>query len=332
MPGDEFETIRTLFAPMATNAGARGLLDDVAVLEASGALIVTTDAIVEGVHFLADDPIDTVAKKALRVNLSDLVAKGAKPIGVLLTLIWPNARASHELTEFARGLRDDLELFAIPLLGGDTTSTPGPLTVSITAFGTPLGERVPSRADAKVGEQVWVTGFIGQGFLGLRALQAKPDVIGAHARNRAGADDEIVDWYRTPRPPVGFATAIARYASASTDVSDGLAADAANIARASGVGIRIHGEAIPLSSAGHAHISKFSARGLAELATAGDDYQALFTAAPEHRGAIMAAARAVDVNVALIGDVVEGEGVEISAPDGALLDLVALGHRHKLGR
>jgi thiamine-monophosphate kinase len=331
MPADEFDTIRTLFAPMAKSAGARGLLDDVAVLEASGTLIVTTDAIVEGVHFLADDPIDTVAKKALRVNLSDLVAKGAKCIGVLLTLVWPDRRGSLELADFARGLREDLGLFAIPLLGGDTTSTPGPLTVSITAFGTPLGERVPSRADAKAGEQVWVTGFIGQGFLGLRALQEEPDVIGANARDRMGAND-VIDWYRVPRPPLGFAEAIARYASASTDVSDGLAADAANIARASSVGIRVHGEAIPLSSAGHEHVSKFGARGLAELATGGDDYQALFTAAPEHRGAIMAAARVVDVNVVLIGDVVEGDGVAISMADGAPLDLAALGHRHKLGR
>ena len=331
MPADEFDIIRMLFAPMATSAGARGLLDDVAVLDASGKLVVTTDAIVEGVHFLTDDPIDTVAKKALRVNMSDLVAKGAKPIGALLTLVWPNGRAANELPDFARGLREDLEFFSIPLLGGDTTPTPGPLTVSITAFGTPLGERVPSRADARVGEQVWVTGFIGQAFLGLRALQKEPEVIGATGRDRVGADD-IVDSYRTPQPPVKFAAAIACYAAASTDVSDGLAADAANIARASGVGIRIHGEAVPLSSAGHAHVSKFGARGLADLVTGGDDYQALFTAAPEHRGAIMAAARAVSVNVALIGDVVEGEGVEISTGEGAPLDLGGLGHRHKLGR
>jgi len=331
MSADEFDVIRELFAPLATSMAARGLADDVALLEASGPLVVTTDAIVEGVHFLADDPIDTVAKKALRVNVSDIVAKGAKPIGVLLTLVWPDRRASAELPEFARGLREDLALFSIPLLGGDTTSTPGPLTVSITVLGTPLGERVPSRADAKAGEQLWVTGFIGQAFLGLCALQESPDVIGASARDRVGSD-EVIDWYRVPRPPFEFATAIARYASASTDVSDGLVADAANIARASSVGIRLHGEAIPLSSSGHAHVSKFGPRGLAELVTGGDDYQALFTAPPAQRGSIMAAARAADVNVALIGDVVEGEGVEISLADGALLDLGAFGHRHKLGR
>ena len=331
MSSDEFDIIRQLFAPLATSGAARGLLDDVAVLEANGQLVVTTDAIVEGVHFLPGDPIETVAKKALRVNVSDIVAKGAKPIGALLTLVWPHQRASGQLVEFARGLREDLALFSIPLLGGDTTSTPGPLTVSITAFGAPLGERVPSRAEAEVGEQVWVTGFIGQAFLGLRALQHSPDLIGADARDRVGSD-EIIDWYRVPRPPIGFAETIARYASASTDVSDGLAADAANIARASSVGIRLHGEAIPLSSAGHAHVSKFGARGLAELVTGGDDYQALFTASPAHRGAIMAAARKADVNVALIGDVAEGDSVDISMADGAMLGLSAPGHRHKLGR
>src|SRR5690348_11967215 len=121
MSADEFQTIRELFAPLATSAAARGLADDVAVLESSGKLIVTTDAIVEGVHFLPDDPIDTVAKKALRVNVSDLTAKGAKPVGALLTLMWPDARAGGELEQFAQGLAEDLALFAIPLLGGDTT-------------------------------------------------------------------------------------------------------------------------------------------------------------------------------------------------------------------
>src|SRR5215475_9966166 len=149
MSADEFDVIRKLFAPLATSGAARGLSDDVAVLEASGKLVVTTDAIVEGVHFLPDDPIDTIAKKALRVNVSDIVAKGAKPIGALLTLIWPDDRGADQITDFGRGLREDLEAFEIPLLGGDTTSTPGPLTISMTLFGAPLGDSVSSRADAK---------------------------------------------------------------------------------------------------------------------------------------------------------------------------------------
>ena len=335
MSADEFDVIADLFAPLATSPAARGLKDDVAVLEANGKLLVTTDAIVEGVHFLPDDPIETVAKKALRVNLSDLAAKGAKCVGIVLTLVWPDTRAGAQIKAFAKGLGEDLKFFDVPLLGGDTTRTAGPLTVSITAFGRPHGANTPSRSDAKSGEEVWVTGYVGEGFLGLRALQARSEIVAAEAANRVGAAD-IIDCYRLPRPPIGFAEIIARHASASTDVSDGLAADAENIARASGVGIRIHGEASPLSSAGHTHLSKFGARGLAELVTGGDDYQALFTAAPAHRLAIVDGARAAEVNIALIGDVVEGAGVEISMADGARIDVGAdvgaLGHRHKLGR
>lgn len=330
MSADEFDTIRELFAPLATSAGARALSDDVAVLEASGELIVTTDAIVEGVHFLADDPIETIAKKALRVNISDLTAKGAKAVGALVTLIWPNHRPASQIRDFANGLGQDLRLFEVALLGGDTTATPGPLTISITAFGAPTG-RTPSRAEARVGDHVWVTGFIGDAYLGLRALRDRPDLIDAKAGDGKGAGD-VIDCYRVPRPPVRFAEAIGRYAGASTDVSDGLAADAANIARASKVELHLHAEAIPLSASGHAHISKHGAQGLAELVTGGDDYQALFTALPDQRGAIMQAARSVGVNAALIGDVVAGEGVKISMASGAELDLAALGHRHKLGR
>lgn len=331
MSADEFDVIRELFAPLAASAGARGLVDDVAMLEASGKLVVTTDAIVEGVHFLPDDPIESVAKKALRVNISDLTAKGAKGVGALLTLIWPKDRPSPQIEEFARGLGEDLRWFDIPLLGGDTTSTPGPLTVSITAFGAPMGARVPSRSDARVGDHVWVTGYIGDAHLGLRALRDAPELIGGKAGDQSGAAD-IIDCYRAPRPPVRFAEAVARYANASTDISDGLAADATNIARASKLALHLHAEAVPLSTAGHAHVSKHGAIGLAELVTGGDDYQVLFTASPEQRGAIMAAARAAEVDVALIGDVVDGEGVKISLAGGAALDLGPLGHRHKLGR
>ncbi|MET0182585.1 MAG: thiamine-phosphate kinase, partial [Caulobacterales bacterium] len=146
MPADEFEIIARYFAPLATKEGARGLNDDAAVIAARGDLVVTTDAIVEGVHFLASDPIDTVAKKALRVNLSDLAAKGARPIGVLVTLIWPDDREAEKIERFARGLGEDLKFFNVSLLGGDTTSTRGPLVVSVTAIGEPAGQRTPSRA------------------------------------------------------------------------------------------------------------------------------------------------------------------------------------------
>ncbi len=332
MSADEFAVIRELFAPLATHAGARGLVDDAAVLEAQGALVVTTDAIVEGVHFLIDDPIDTVAKKALRVNVSDIVAKGAKPVAALLTLVWPNARPSDEIATFARGLGEDLQHYGVALIGGDTTSTPGPLTVSITLFGQPLGSRTPARTDAKPGEQLWVTGRIGDGWLGLMLLQEAPAVLGAAAADRVGAHiDALRAAYRTPPSPLAFAPIVARYASASMDVSDGLIADAAKLASASGVALRIDAEAVPLSDAGHAHVSAHGPNGLLELLSGGDDYQVLFTAPAEARGRIMDESRAANIDVALIGDVLDGAGLWLVGAGGAELALPGGGHVHKLG-
>lgn len=332
MPEDEFHLISSLFAPLATHRFARGLADDVAVLENNGPLVITTDALVEGVHFLPEDPLDTVAKKAVRVNFSDLIAKGAKPFGLTLSLLWPQGRDAQEIAVFARGLGEDLQFFDAALLGGDTTSTPGPLAVSVTAFGIPYGPRTPARADAKIGEQVWVTGVIGDGFLGLRSLTAPTAIVGAAPRDRTDAHALAVQAvYRCPEPPVRFAAAIATHASASIDVSDGLVGDAEKIAAAAGVAIRLDAEAIPLSAAGHAFVSAHGEEGLITLLTGGDDYQALFTAPPAARSAITAAARAAATNVALIGDVLEGGGVRVMGGGGELR-LGASGHRHHLGR
>jgi thiamine-monophosphate kinase len=332
MSADEFDLIAKHFAPLAQHRFARGLVDDVAVIESQTALVVTTDAIVEGVHFLGGDPLDTVARKAVRVNFSDLIAKGSKPVGITLSLIWPHGRDAAEIAELARGLGEDLTYYNAALFGGDTTSTSGPLTISITAFGAPYGSRTPSRADAKVGDQVWVTGVIGDAVLGLQSLTQSPAILGANAGDNIEAHARAVQIaYRVPNPPLSFAGAIAEYASASMDISDGLVGDAAKIAAASGVGIRLDAESIPLSAAGHAYVSARGAEGLVALITGGDDYQALFMAEPGARGAIMAAARAAETNVALIGDVVQGQGVRVVSGAGEL-KIGAGGHRHKLGR
>jgi thiamine-monophosphate kinase len=322
MPADEFDVIRSLFAPLATHAGARGLADDAAVITVDGDLVVTTDAIVEGVHFRGDDPIETVAKKALRVNLSDLAAKGAKPAGALLTLIWPNQRPSDEMAAFARGLAEDLERYDVALWGGDTTATTGPLTVSITAFGLPLCERVPARADAKPGDDVWVTGSIGDAWLGFETLEGRwPDAAEA-CRTCAIAR------YQTPEPRVAFAEIVARYANASIDVSDGLAADAAKIATASGVALRIEAETIPLSEVARAWRAAHA--GYGRLLDWGDDYEILFTAGREHRAAIETGALAVGVAAKRIGAVQAGAGARVLGADGA--PMVLGGHAHRLGR
>ncbi|MFT3726845.1 MAG: thiamine-phosphate kinase [Terricaulis sp.] len=324
MSADEFDIIRTLFAPLAASPEARGLIDDVAVLEARGKVIVTTDAIVEGVHFFPDDPIGTVAMKALRVNLSDLAAKGAICTGALLTLAWPNDRPSHQLAEFARGLAEDLTLYEIPLLGGDTTSTSGPLVVSITAFGASLAQRVPSRADAKVGDDVWVSGTIGDGWVGLEALKA------ASATRLLRAEfAHAIARYRVPQPRV-MNRIIQDFAAASMDISDGLIQDAAKLAAASQVRLRIVADDVPLSSDTRRWLARGGHDALAPL-SGGDDYEILFTAASAHRDAIAAAAATLAFGVTRIGAVEAGEGLVLTDRHGAELKSAARGYTHKLG-
>lgn len=321
MSADEFEIIRTLFAPLATGAGARGLVDDAAVIGATGDLVVTTDAIVEGVHFLPEDPIGDVAKKALRVNLSDLAGKGAKPLSALLTLVWPDARPSDQIAAFAKGLGEDLRAYDIALIGGDTASTPGPLTISIAAFGAPIGSRTPSRADARVGDDIWVTGTLGDAWLGYLALNGELKNLAETERAA------VVSRYRLPQPRVDLAPLVARFANAAMDISDGLAGDAAKLASASGVALRIDADRVPLSAAGRAW--KGSAGDFGRLLDWGDDYELLFTADPAARAAIATAAPG---QATRIGQVEAGLGVRFVRDNGADAGIAARGHSHRLGR
>src|SRR6202165_762967 len=220
-PSAEDSLIARYFKPLATDPGAFDLGDDAAVLKALGdEIVVTTDAIVEGVHFLAGDPADTVARKALRVNLSDLAAKGATPAGFVLTLALREADDAW-LTLFARGLGSDAGLFGCPLLGGDTVSTPGPLMISITAFGRVPPDKMVHRGGAKPGDRVVVTGAIGDAALGLDIL--KSGVVAAALADDTAATAMLAGRYRVPQPRNALAKAVRDHASAAMDVSDGLA-------------------------------------------------------------------------------------------------------------
>ncbi len=221
----EDSLIARYFRPIATDPGAFGLGDDAAILKVSGDdIVVTTDAIVEGVHFLSDDPPDAIARKALRVNLSDLAAKGAIPTGFVLTLALREANDAW-LAPFARGLGEDAAQFGCPLLGGDTVSTPGPLMISITAFGRVPPDKMVHRSGAKPGERIVVTGTIGDAALGLDILRG--GAVAAVLADDAAAKEMLVGRYLVPQPRNALANAVRDHASAAMDVSDGLAGDLA---------------------------------------------------------------------------------------------------------
>jgi thiamine-monophosphate kinase len=305
---DEFETITRLLAPLAHPDWARGLTDDVALIPRKKGhdLVVTKDALVEGVHFLPTDPLDTVAQKLLRVNLSDLAAKGVEPFGYLLACHWSERCGWPERKAFVQGLAEDQKRFGVSLLGGDTVSTPGPASFSITLMGwTPKGEIV-GRRGASAGDLVFVTGMIGDGWLGLRASR---DLISLEPERQAA----VIEQYRRPMPRTAFAPAIAQYATASLDVSDGLVADLGHLARQSGVGVQLHLESLPLSHAGQAWFdSRVDAtQALAQLATGGDDYEIVFTASPGSESSLRREAERLHLRLTRIGDVTKGEGVDV---------------------
>lgn len=320
----EFDRIARFFAPLAKGAaGAFGLTDDAAVLPpmpADREWVVTVDALVSGVHFLPSDPPDLVARKALRVNLSDLAAMGASPQGYTLALALPKdiGDATAWLEAFSRGLGEDQTEFGLHLLGGDSVSTPGPITLSITAFGLVERGRLLRRTGASPGDDLWVSGTIGDGALGLDVLQGR----------LSGAFEDLADRYRLPRPRTSLGLRLAGLASAALDVSDGLLQDAGHIAEQSACRVVIDAPAVPLSELAAAAISE-DPELFARALQGGDDYELLFTAPPAAADAVESAGRDVGVSVTRIGRVESGAGVELLDRNGAPLDgLSARGWQH----
>lgn len=286
----EDELIACIFAPIAGPA-ALGLKDDAALIAASAEpTVATVDMLVGGVHFFPDDPPALIAKKALRVNLSDLAAKGAEPVGFLLSLALPGDWTNDWLTAFAAGLAEDARGYAAPLLGGDTAATPGPLTISITALGR--APRFVPRTGARPGDAIYVSGTIGDAAVGL-ALRRDPALA---ARLSPAARDHLLDRYLLPRPRLDLAPLLRAHASAAMDVSDGLAGDLAKLCRVSGVSAIVEAPLVPLSTA--AREAMALAPELFETAlTGGDDYEILFAAGSAFRAG---------EGVARIGEIVAG--------------------------
>ena len=310
----EFSLIARHFRPLA-GPGALELRDDAAVMmpPAGRELVLTADAMVAGVHFLPDDPPDLVGRKLLRVNLSDLAAKGAVPLSYLMTISTPRGTPDSWYAGFAAGLAADHAEYGVTLLGGDTTSTPGPISLSLTIIGHVAPGQAVRRIGARPGDGIWVTGTIGDGALGLQvALGKLTDPTGF-----------LLERYRLPRPRVGLA--ICGIASAGMDVSDGLVQDLGHICRESGLAADLDATAVPLSAQARAAGPNW----LETCLTGGDDYEVLVAVPPAREAALLAASHAAGIPVTRIGTFHSGtQGVMVRGPGGEPLTLNKGGWSH----
>jgi thiamine-monophosphate kinase len=300
-PG-EFELIERYFKPLAEDAGAFGLADDVALIapRPGEELVLKVDTLSEGVHFFPDDPPEGIAAKALRINLSDLAAKGTEPRGYLLALSLRSDWTEAWVAAFARGLAADQKMYGLSLLGGDTTGAAGGTTVSITAVGGVPEGKLVRRAGARPGDFVFVSGTIGDAALGLRVRRKEFD-------QRVPGAEHLVRRYMIPEPRVALAPVLRRHASAALDVSDGLVGDFDHICRASGVTGTIEVELVPLSPPAQ-RIVESQSDALRSVLTGGDDYEILATIPEDSADAFSRESAETGVAVTRIGRVAAGSG------------------------
>jgi thiamine-monophosphate kinase len=320
-PPDEFDWIASLRPLTRGDPRALALADDAAVLPARPGfdLVISKDAMVEGVHFLAGEAPPIIARRLLRCALSDLAAKAAEPFGYLLMTAWPPDRDAAWREGFARGLAANGEAFAVALLGGDTVSTPGPLTLAATVLGWAPAGRAVLRSGAKAGDALVVCGAIGDGWLGLKAARGEI----------ADPGGRLADRYRLPTPLLILRQALRDHANACADVSDGLLADAGHIAEASGLGLSIDLDGLPLSPEAAAWFESQPGESAARvaLATGGDDYALVCAVDPKREGDFIRAVQALAVPVADMGRFTAAPGLDVRIA-GALISTPRLGWRH----
>lgn len=319
----EFDLIASLFAPLSDAAHGLSLRDDAARCRPDPGhdFIVTTDALVAGVHFFADDAPADIARKALRVNLSDLAAKGATPRFYLLALALPPAIDDAWLDAFAGGLAADQALFNVVLIGGDTVATPGPLTLSITALGEVRTGMALHRHAARDGDRIFVSGTIGDGALGLLVRQGELGFLSGEHRAA------LRRRYLLPEPRTGLGPRLVALAHAGMDVSDGLVGDLGHICRTSGLGAEVDAARVPLSQAAQAALA--ADPGLIEtVLTKGDDYELLFTAPPEAAAALAEVAAEAGVPLTDIGRMEPGNAVRVCDVHGQAMAFARTSHRH----
>ncbi len=321
MSPDEFAWIDRLRPLTRDDPRALGLLDDAAVLPGRLGydLVISKDAMIEGVHFLRGEAPDVVAQRLLRTSLSDLAAKAAEPFGYFLMTAWPRDRSWEDRDAFIRGLAQDGEAFGVALLGGDTVGAPGPLSLSATVLGWAPAGRTVLRSGARVGDEVVVCGVIGDGWLGLKAARGEID----------DAEGRLAAHYRTPTPLLALREPLRTHVRAAADVSDGLVADAMHIARASRVGLELDLDLMPLSDGARAwlgaQVDVPAAR--LDLATGGDDYAIVCAVDPAELEAFLTRVRRMGVEASRIGRFHAGEDLRVRA-GGRALAVKRFGWRH----
>lgn len=331
MPGrveTEEGIVQGYFAALAGGyRGAFGLLDDAAVLAPPPGhdIVVTVDAIAAGIHFFPDDAPADIGWKALAVNVSDLAAKGARPLAYVMSIAFPEPPAHEWLAGFSDGLAAAQTAFGMHLAGGDTDRRPGPLSIAITAFGlVPAGSMV-LRGAARAGEAIFVSGSLGDAALGLRLRRGLPDAV--DGVSLTGADRaHLIGRYLRPQPRLALGGALRMHAGAAMDISDGLLKDLGRMATASGVGARIEVARLPLSAAaakcaGHVE-------GLAAIVAGGDDYEILAAVSQANAARFTAQAAAAHVAVTQIGEFFDGTGVALIGADGLPIVLARTGYDH----
>jgi thiamine-monophosphate kinase len=316
----EFDHIRKRLAPLSADAaGAFNLSDDAALMKPRSGyeVVLTSDMLIAGVHFLDKDPAADIAAKALAVSLSDLAAMGADARYYMTSISWPAGVKAAQQDAFSEGLKAAQAEWGVTLIGGDTTVTPGPWTISVTAIGeAPQGASL-TRAGAKPGEAVWVSGEIGGAGLGLAMAKG--------GKKKASA---LLKRYRRPEPRLALGRALRGLASSVIDVSDGLIADLGHIARVSGVGVRVEAESVPVPAEIRKEAAEVGAEALIAPLTSGDDYELAFTAPKTLSGRIQAIAERLGLPLTQIGETTDEEGVRLVEASGVELPIESPGFTH----
>ena len=320
----EFDLIARFFEPLSRAApGAFALGNDGALLTppAGSGLVVTKDIMVAGVHYPEGEEPAVLARRLLRVNLSDLAAMGATATAYALGLALPSDVGDAWVEAFAAGLARDQDEFGVALIGGDTVATEGPAVLSLTAFGTVEGDACLTRSGAEAGDDIYVSGSIGDAMLGLRAVQGGLAALSPEDRTA------FAERFRLPEPRLALGTALVGRATCAIDISDGLVADLGHISERSGVAARIAAASVPLSDPARRALAAGEAD-IADLVTGGDDYELLFCAPSSERETVDALGHRLGLPLTRIGGIETGQGVTVSDADGQPLALARAGYRH----